>query len=61
MPTLPPRAAIHGNHLSLSPKVTRIGALQVAPSLLETDMKTFVSVTGFATSCAPSELSVHTT
>src|SRR5690349_3500135 len=59
-PTLPARAAIHGNHLSLVPDVTRMGALHVVP-FVDIDMNTFVSVTGLATSCAPSRLSVHTT
>src|SRR5947208_1789364 len=42
-PILPLRAAIHGNHLSVAPEVTRIGALHVAPSSVETAMNTFVS------------------
>jgi hypothetical protein len=46
--------------LSLAPDVTRIGALHDAPPFVDTDMKTFVSVTGLATSCAPSRLSVQT-
>src|SRR5919202_6080075 len=45
-PTVPPRAATHGNHLSAGPDVTRTGWCQVWPSSVEYAMNTLVSVTG---------------